>query len=271
MKNLKEDEYGEDEVMKPLVMIVTFIAIFAILASYAGPIFVPANQKPVNDQDTLQKYFSTTQLGMNEFWYNGGDEQIPYNVTSSDAGTYWNSPLIGLDWGDLEGTGPNTDAHRFDFLEDTEADPRTVYGYLLDPYGQNGDPYWYFYEQWGWWDQKWQKVSYEQIVNNYKEDTYISEVPITLRAGYTVYFIFNTTVDQRTSLKNNEGYMVILGQDALDKAKAATNAWTIVGGLLTFNSHLTGNDVFDFFISVPFWATIIYIAVVLIRSFIPFL
>lgn len=92
----------------------------------------------------------------------------------------------------------------------------------------------------------------------------------------TTLFAFNTTLySSPTEAWDNSALDILIGI-TFDQSSTALNAWYIVTSLLTFNTlEVFGNTgasaiAMNFILALPFWASIAFIAFVILMELIPF-
>jgi hypothetical protein len=259
-------------VMKAIVFIVVFSAVFSFLYAYSSAAFM-SSIDPQED-DYLVRNFSPEEIATMTFWENDsvGSGYIHSMTESTNWGTYVIEPLFKGE--------PSCDGSRYDFYHPTDGQHVRFYpisgntDYEDDDVNMVNDYEGFLvYQQWGWWDKEWEWISFERVVMNLQktDEGVKSNIHVDLKGGMNVYFIFplGSTVDTvRVSLDVGYGFQVAIAQSIIDETNSASNAWNALTGLLTFNID-TGFWILDYLISVPIYASIAFIAFYIIKELIP--
>ena len=263
----------DGNVMKAIVFLIVFGALFSFMYAYSSAAFQSGNE-PTED-DFIRRHFSPEELGTMTFWENDSvGTGYVYNVTETITwGTYVNKvPYFGGE--------PMCDGTRFDYYHPTDDQHVRLYPIKSGPgYGKspsnmapqsNG---FLVYQHWGWWDDEHEWISFEQLVLNLRStnEGVKSDIHIDLKGGMNVYFLFpagTTADDARVLLDMGYGFQIVLGQSSMDEAESKNSAWNALTGLLTFSID-TGSWILDYLISVPIYASIAFIAFYIIKELIP--
>lgn len=260
-------------VMKAIVFIVVFSAVFSFLYAYSSSAFM-SSIDPQED-DFLVRNFSPEEIATMTFWENdsAGTGYIHSVTETTTWGTYVNKvPYFGGE--------PMCDGTRFDYYHPTD-DQHVRFYPIKSGLGEGKSPSnmapqsegFLVYQHWGWWDEEYEWITFERVVMNLQttDEGVKSNVHIDLKGGMNVYFIFplGSTVDTvRASLDVGYGFQVAIAQSIIDETNSASNAWNALTGLLTFSID-TGYWILNYLISLPIYASIAFIAFYIIKELIP--
>lgn len=259
-------------VMKAIVFIVAFSAVFSFMYAYAGAAFGPSSDP--QEDDFLARNFSPEELATMTFWEN-----------AEGSGSYFHSITGATTWGtyvkETFGTSENPcDGSRYDFYHPSNGQRVKFYPISGNTDFEKDDinlvdaaEGFLVYQSWGWWDQEWEWISFERVMMNFKitNENSVSNVHIDLKGGMNVYFIFSvgtTSYGAKTALDEGEGFQISIAQSIIDETNSASNAWNALSGLLTFSID-TGFWILDYLISIPIYASIAFIAFYIIKELIP--
>lgn len=271
------DEDGS--IMRVVVFAATFVAIFALLISGVSGLW----GVPDDPQTGLgDKRFSMGQFAEMDWWTAAAD---PGNMTSVGAvliGTFWEAPspgdvaISGAAVAVREGPGgfgrsDTTDAKGF-LWEGSVPDLQGDHG--IHMYGiSNGT--WIAYRETGGWDRYWDVITARDILDAlHTDDSGVRSATVTVSVGITaqVTFYFPYHYDPARLLDQNLGYYEVgVGQYMSDKISTSSDLWGIAAQLLTFQLQATGVWWIDYLFSTIIWASIGYVAFVIVRSLVPFL
>jgi hypothetical protein len=248
--------------MRAIVFVVSFSALFAFIFIYASPIFNSGSGP--TDNDFINQNFNIEEIGSITFW-----DCDDYNLTGS---TEWNTWVYATD---ITTTNPAHDGSRFDYTDGSN----TVRVYPMGPDTDNDVSVansFFIYQ--GWWsayvihNAEWETITFTAILQNleYGDNNINAEFHIDLKGGFNVWFIFPTGSHPSALLDAGSGFAVVVGQSVLDATESTQNIWSALSNLITFNID-TGYDILNYLIGLPIWITIAYIAFALVKELIPFL
>lgn len=260
---------------KMIITIFAFTAIFAMLLGSASSLFI-ASQQFSSVDPTISQHFQANELGQINFWYNSTDGRA-YSITEY---TEAHEARVGW-WPSWEPSTMPMGASNHQIYSAAGETGRKVNTVLVrDGYVYGADaarlegPGWDGFlvtEQWGIWDNEYATVSFSEIVDNYREDQGRSGVPLVLQTGLTLYFLFDqenmTSTDLLSVLESQHGYSITVGTTLVDTIR--TDAWSVIGGLLTFNPVLTRIMIIDAVLSVVLWTGVAYVVVAMIGRLLP--
>ena len=260
----------ESSILKSMVFVVAFSAIFGLLFAYSSPIFGAPD--PPDPSDFITRNFDPETIGTTTFFYDPGNDNFQgVNITELvDWNSYVTYPIIN--------GAPSSDG---DYWELTDGvDTIRIYPVGPDADGPKGQDMaladsFLIYEQWGLWSRDYESISFNAIISaaQQTESGYEARFTVDLDEKVTLWFIFNTEIfdDDLTVadfLEMGWGYQIVIGQSLLDAAEGSQNIWGAISGIMTFNIK-TGIAVLDFLISLPIWVTITYITLTVVSKLIP--
>jgi hypothetical protein len=129
------------------------------------------------------------------------------------------------------------------------------------------------YTEWGWWSNDEIAISFQRLISSQSTGDNVSIVSFWLHNNnYTLFVTTPGPPEFHTLFINLGSFNVRVGlllDDDFESLKKAS-MWTILGQLMTA-SIPDVHPVVNYFISVPFWASVGFLAVMVVRAFIPFL
>jgi len=262
----------DSSVMKAIVILIAFSALFSFMYAYSSAAFGDANDP--QEDDFLSRHFSPEEMASMTFWTNDSAHTgYIHSITHTTTwGTYVNEPLFNGE--------PACDGTRLDFYHPTDDLRVRIYPISGNDDFEDGDinmvnsdEGFLCFQQWGWWDKEWEWISFDRVILNLKttDQGIKSDVHIDLKGGMNVYFIFplgTTSENVMAILNSGYGFQIALAQSFIDETESASNAWNALSGLLTFSID-TGYWIVDYLISVPIYASIAFIAFYIIKELIP--
>ena len=111
-------------------------------------------------------------------------------------------------------------------------------------------------------------IPFDRILADYEHETNMSVISMNLKHNVTL-FVTAVGANFTNDLFNNSVSLGLGVQFGSESVKA-NSMWTILGQLLTVRLPDV-HPVIQFLIAAPFWIGISYVAMVIVRSFIPFL
>lgn len=245
----------DSSLMKSIVFVVAFAALFGFLFSYSSNIFTGAD--PPEQSDFISTNFDIADIGTTTFWtQDNGSEFI--EVTES---TQYNTLVTWGTWnGFIIADGDDLDFHQA---------PETVHIFPMTYDAIHADSFLVF-QEWGLWDKDGEYITFQTILGNIveTEKNLQASIHLDLQAGITIWFIFPIDSDPETLLYDHSGFTIALGQSLIDATNSANNMWAVITGLLTFNID-TGIPLVNYLISIPIWISIAFIVYSILSRLIP--
>jgi len=236
--------------LKPLVLVITVLATFAILMSMIPSEFYAESYE--GRELNVPEYFESSDIYSFATTYN-------FTIPS----TYWDK--------------------RFDLGGWHVMFKHYVYGEDKHFFSKTYDTWWVF--EWGWKTLNWYNnkgidvseqrewgpiLTYDALDDNYDEDR--NECKFTLKNNdvtFIVYFGFNTTTYSMPSEALAAGELECLYCLNFDQINTSFNAWNLVGAILFFQMPDV-HPIINAIIAIPLWVCIGYLTFVLILKAIPF-
>jgi len=268
-KDLRTDYHGDEDLIKPFMIVITFIGLSALLITISSPsqYWSSVNQEIVEGWETVGLQY--------EFWDNN------YTVTDSDTQIHdgvnpWDIYHVVVEYDDPD------NFYYFDLPDYYPSGPAIrVAIFRNNPAYDLGDT--------NWWEtsencfivsrstQDWPFINIRKAVVPF------SELEVSTLSNNRSYASFNlgevnatifiTAMDEdfsvAESLYMNENYNIKIGT-AVGQNIGSTSMWTALGQLLTLklpNCHPVVNAL----LAIPLWAGIGFMAVMIVSRFIPFI
>lgn len=274
-----------ESLMKPIILLVTFVGIFVLITAAMTPVFV-ANQAERGFVADPEKY---AYLGGYDYlkWYpEEGYDIGTDNVTVNDLVRFNSNELIF--WEDAGGCEPGKNDIRCWIislggskgqvrnwlLAILSSDLQRVIGdYTLGSGTSNMTGLlWHCHRSW--WDDWWAFVPFTDMLGavgqNSTTSVYYAKADFKLNTGYTAFAVNDTDVPFMEALYTHQNYTLHVGWTFYDKAQIETSALDIIAGILTFN--LPGvSSIITAMISLPIYACVGFIIFTVITRLIPFI
>lgn len=255
-------------ILKSIVFIVAFSALFSFVFAYAAPMFDASS--PPDTNSWISANFDPADIAETTFWETGGEAS--FNMTDDfDWNSYVEKPGV-FNYGER--------SHDGDQIEFDSADGQTVHVFPIATADTGfvgtiennmaiSDSF-LIYQEWGWWDHEWESITFDNIINALTPhgQNKQAKIHIDLKSGMDVWFLFPVGADAEAALEAGTGFTIVVGQSMLDAAEGSQNIWNTLSGLLTFNID-TGYSILNYLISLPIWITIAYVTVVVVSKLIP--
>jgi len=244
----RRDDHAEDELLKPIVWVVVFVAVCALLVAM------------------VNQYYAENAFG-GQAEYSTGYQTIgglTYDMLDP-AGGY----VVSEDY--IESHVDTADGDVFIFEDVTVQLVRdnSIYapwtGFETAEYH---DFFWLSVE-YGWWTIKSDALPFETILNNYDGETNVSINDVALGHRSYTFFVQGTGGGAGSFAQSLDANLinVSIGVD-LETALAHNSLWSTLGQILTLqlvDTHWTIN----LLVAVPIWTAIGVLAFQVIRSLVP--
>jgi len=260
VKRLRSDTGGVDELIGVFVFVAVFIVITALLISLMQASIVAGR-----DAGSFNIYEGTEIIAGRE--YGMMDPDGGYNFTEADSLESWDHDAAESVF--FDDTTLTDDTIEVQLVMGHEIPTVRLYEVQEDLY----EDFLMFYTEWGWWSNDEVAVSFPRIISSQVAGTNMSLVSIWLHNNnYTLFVMTPGSPEFHKLFVDMGAFNVRLGlllDDDFESLKKSS-MWTILGQLMTA-SIPDVHPVVNYFISVPFWASVGFLAVMVVRAFIPFL
>jgi len=279
-----------EQLMKPLILIVTMVGIFIIIATAMTPVF-SANQSEMGKSANVP---TSVWIGGDQYnkWYPLTGYEIGEDNVTINSGVNFNSNEL-IFWQDVDGSNESADAIRA-WIISLEGNGWQISYFLQDLVGMWGsesafsevfyDITWSGWEDdynvWGiivhrhtgWVDDWYDFISFNTILNNKGIEPTTGNTTakgdIRLDTGYSLWAMSDGTVEIGEAIVANSNYSLFLGWTMYNETLLKQNAWNIIAGILSFN--LPGvHPLITAIIAIPIYTCIGFIVVTLIMRAIP--
>jgi len=259
VKRLRGDTSAVDELIGVFVFVAVFIIIAALLISLMHTSIVAGR-----DEGSFDLYEGTSIIQGREYAMLG--PAGGYNFTSADALEDWHhDDAESVFFEDADVTGDTVEAQ---LVMGHEVPLVNLFSDEDDKYGD----FLIFYTEWGLFSNDEKALSFPMIIAAQGEGN-LSTLSIWLhKDNYTVFVQTPGPAEFHTLFVNMGSFNVRIGillDEDFESLKKAS-MWTILGQLMTA-SIPDVHPVVNYFIAVPFWASVGFLAVMVVRAFIPFL
>lgn len=272
-KKLKKDMKGDEELAKPFIFSIAFLAAYILIMGLAAPIIASADYSENAEYENPENYLGFAGIGYDD-WNATGGVGIWHTVTYNDTRN-WISGLhekpttfsfegpegkysaIGIqvvrdykfNWID--------DADRFKKLEGTD--------FLFLTQDKRG--------AWLATDEREGYVTFDDILTAKQkkaENVTYAEVGTKLWTGFRIFVKCNTSEDSFETNMSNFEFDIAISQTIIDKTLVGTSGLSIMFLLLTF--QLPGlDDTLQILIAMPFWGMMAFMIMTLVSRYIPFI
>lgn len=262
----KEGEAGN--LISVVVFVAVFMSIFALLISGVSGIF-GADDEALNN-GMRDKSLNSGDFAGFEWWTNDEDAGWLSNATGYRTGSYWDAPpAVNVAWANLlnDFVSIHTDATPYVWSRGPDySSEHAIRIYLMD------DGSIILFRQGGGGDRWWQQITPADILSATKRDENggsIARLAFDIGVKGTLVILFPGGYDPLILMQSVGHYEFGIGQMLVDKT-VASDVWSIVGDLLTFNLQATGVWWIDYLFSVAVWSMLLYVAFMMITRLIPF-
>jgi len=257
-----------ESIMRPLILIVTFISLFTIVVTAMAPIFYASDvEKGRSSSPGDFAYIAGQEY---ELWYPEDGYAIGAdNVTHNSYAPHFDTNELVF-WED--GGEDNTSGEAIKIWIMRNNDGMHPYGYPLrdhyeDPNNWEG---FIIYRHKGWWDEWYDEITFDELVLSHKENSNESRADFVLDVGYTLFVINATGVPLTDALDTDSDYKIGIGWTWYNSTMAAQSAFDVIIGIMTFNLPNV-HWVITAILAIPIYTSIAFMMFIAIIRVIPFI
>jgi hypothetical protein len=271
-----------DNLLRPLVFMVSFLAFFVIMVAMAGPLLTPGSTHTYTDSPYGTE-FDAGFLSTNNIWDIGGGGGYNHTMSADDYHSWWRmgGTIINYyftDFNEFQDFSnpdpPNQYFRTFTVLNNNNGGGLLGSASLEEDY--NSVPnYTVVQYNYGWWDNTYRLFSFETVWANWDSTRHEAIVQVSLpKLTFDLHFVPHNQGSNLDALKNdmNNGYnwTMYVSRGVLQEAQDNTgDVWGMMAKLLTFNI-VTGNAFLSSIIAIPIWVAVAYVIYRLVVMIIPF-
>lgn len=261
VKRIRRDQSGADSLLGPFVFVATFVVIGAMAITYMGETFNAENEGSfiINTGreiiGTTIVYFLDPTDGVN---VTGNYTSHEWHHDDSEYSYYFENDTLTGDIIEMQVITDNE-----------EYSPTGIKGSQENLY----EDYIMLYTEWGWWSQDEIAISFWRIIADQVPATNHSITYFEIHDGNYSLVVTTAGNPDTFDVFVDAGYFNVrigIDEDNTRDQTQDTSMWTILRQLFTA-SLPDVNPVVNVMIATPFWACTGFMAVMIVRAFIPFM
>jgi hypothetical protein len=245
---LERDPAAEDELIKPVVFLVTFVAVSALMVGLVNQYYAMAAFGGQAD-------FSTGYQTIGGITYDMLDPALGYALSTEDA-----ESIVDLDDGTV---------FVFEDLECQLVRDNDVYAPWTPALITHFKDFFWFKVSYGWFSIRVAALPFETILANYDGETNVSVNDLALGHRSYTFFVQGLSGGASTFAQSLDANLINISVGVnLEDALAHNSLWSTLGQILTLQLPDT-HWIINLLMAVPIWTAIGVLAFLAIRSLVP--